>query len=72
MTFENGKVTAVYSLLFYTLLRCTLFPLKCRTLAGFTKSCPELTKAISEFKNKRTTEDALNLKLDLNSETREV
>ena len=44
---------------------------KCRTPTGFTKSGPELTKAISEFKNKRTAEDVLNFKLDLNSEGHE-
>ena len=51
---DNSKVT-LYSFLHFLHSSLTEHPFsKCRTPTGFTKSGPQLTKAISEFKTKRS------------------
>ena len=65
MTIERLHYTLVF---FFSLSHTSPFiQVQDANWTGFTKSAPKLTKAISEFKNKQTTEDVMNLKLDLNS-----
>ena len=70
MTIERLHYTLFFFSLFHSLTPHPFY--KSKTPTGFTKSVPKLTKVISAFKKKRTTEDVLNLKLDLNSKAKRI